>query len=549
MYHNFTFGDINEALPALLSSMEDFHAEVGTRQGSRVQELTHVGVTLTAPRDRYIMIPGRKANLAAQIAETMWVLSGRNDIEWLSHYLPRAADFSDDGVTWRGGYGPRLRSWGEGKVDQIKFLLDLLREDPITRRAAAVIWDPAQDSLNGKDNRAIKDLPCNNWLHFMSRLGELDLHVATRSNDIWWGWSGVNVFEWSALQEILAGMLGVESGSLHFSISSLHLYDQHWARAHKLVENASETPALLKWASRQAGTYNVPPRFDASTISHDLDQLDWLLGHWMRAEEYVRTNSPRAERIVADFPEPMLKSWLRVIQWWWSGNLAYLEEYVDTDLYAAARVAVQPPERRTALVEIKNWDGKPVASLTEGSTEVQKMAAELAHLHAEKHAAYGDSWKRRGESMGIMANIARKVDRLLMGTATSDENLQDTASDLLIYAIKYRLWLTDAGHPPFRGMSDATSEEPERVAQMLSLVLGRIDALQGWAKRALVNNASRTTPKMIDQILEHLSVAVAQEAPDRHKWVDQLIRQSAAYLLMNTVWHDYTTRAWKGYGE
>jgi hypothetical protein len=54
-------------------------------------------------------------------------------------------------------------------------------------------------------------------------------------------------------------------------------------------------------------------------------------------------------------------------------------------------------------------------------------------LHRAKDAAYRDAWKRRGEVISILANIARKVDRLEYGLngapATPDESWADTAAD------------------------------------------------------------------------------------------------------------------------
>jgi thymidylate synthase len=83
----------------------------------------------------------------------MWVLAGRNDIEWLSAYLPRAADFSDDGITWRAGYGRRIRHWdcnpGDPGLDQHAYIVDTLREDPLSRQAVIGIWDPITDTLAG----------------------------------------------------------------------------------------------------------------------------------------------------------------------------------------------------------------------------------------------------------------------------------------------------------------------------------------------------------------------------------------------------------------
>ena len=154
------------------------------RQGEQTVEITHPTIVLTEPLKREILIPARRASLPAQIAETMWVLAGRNDVEWLSHYLPRAADFSDDGISWRSGYGPRLRDFNG--VDQLAAVVQTIRGDWSTRRAVVSLWSPEVDSLPGKDTA------CNNWLHFLSRNGRLDLHVATRSARVrgaMWCWA------------------------------------------------------------------------------------------------------------------------------------------------------------------------------------------------------------------------------------------------------------------------------------------------------------------------------------------------------------------------
>src|SRR6185369_16207852 len=110
MHYNYRFTNINQALPVLFQDLLDFGATVPSRI-EKTKELAFTGITLLKPEQREIMLPGRKHNVAAQIAETMWVLAGRNDIEWLSHYLPRAKDYSDDGKIWRAGYGPRLRAY------------------------------------------------------------------------------------------------------------------------------------------------------------------------------------------------------------------------------------------------------------------------------------------------------------------------------------------------------------------------------------------------------------------------------------------------------
>lgn len=74
----------------------------------------------------------------------------------------------------------------------------------------------------------------------------------------------------------------------------------------------------------------------------------------------------------------------------------------------------------------------------------------VARLHRAKDTAYRDAWKRRGEVLSILANIARKVDRLEYGLggapATAGESWFDTAVDLLVYCLKYQAYLADL-HP------------------------------------------------------------------------------------------------------
>jgi thymidylate synthase len=421
--------NITGALPRLARHVMSHGSIVGSRLGEQTRETLDVHIELQRPWQREILLPARAASLPAQIAETMWVLAGRNDIAWLSHYLPRAADFSDDGETWRGGYGPRLRHWpmdewhGNVAVDQLRWVVDLLRREPETRRAVISIYDPARDSRDGKD------IPCNNWLQFINRDGELHLFVTIRSNDLIWG-NAINTFEWSALLEIVAGLVRVPMGPMHLNITSLHIYDRHWEKANAIASDHATPPP-----SR--------PRFLAPI---SVDGFDDLVDQWFEVEEKIRVGMdlPEMSALVAAFPEPMLRSWLEVIAFHWTGRGEWLDP--DTALGQAAMIGPKREHAPHWVPPIHPW----------GFVEY------VSQLHAEKHAAYGDSWKRRGEQMGIMANIARKVDRL--GVSGGGDTATDTAVDLLVYLVKYRLWLSEA--------------DPEQEVESVALALKQIDTQQ-----------------------------------------------------------------------
>jgi thymidylate synthase len=245
--------NLTDALLTVLSDIEEQGTVVAAR-GSEQREILSALVTMERPTERVLTIPGRNNNIFAQIAETLWVLAGRDDLAYLSRYLPRAADFSDDGATWRAAYGPRLRAWA-GEVDQLHQVRMRLTEDPHTKRAVATIFDPARDYVE------TLDVPCNNWLHFLHRDGLLHLHVAVRANDAIWGFSGINTFEWSVLHELMATTMGWKVGKLSWFVGTLHIYERHFETARQIL--------------RQRGIRS-PYEFgiESPPITIGLDQLD-----------------------------------------------------------------------------------------------------------------------------------------------------------------------------------------------------------------------------------------------------------------------------------
>ncbi|MCA1812172.1 MAG: hypothetical protein LC623_09215 [Halobacteriales archaeon] len=79
---------------------------------------------------------------------------------------------------------------------------------------------------------------------------------------------------------------------------------------------------------------------------------------------------------------------------------------------------------------------------------VDALRTSIRDLHASKSAAYGNAWKKRGEVLSVLANLARKIDRLEVLAAqgvqlAGEETVLDTALDLFVYALKYQSYLAD----------------------------------------------------------------------------------------------------------
>jgi len=406
------------AADAFLSSLENVMSAPAVEvRGRTTRELRQQTLTLQFPLERAIAIRGRHNNVFAAIAETIWVIAGRDDIEFVQPYLPRAVDFSDDGVTWRGAYGPRLRNWAG--VDQIWEIVHLLRREPGTRRASAIIFDPARDFADSLD------IPCTNWLHFTIRDGRLDLEVAVRSNDLMWGFSGINTFEWSVLQEMVAHWTGAAVGNVTFFVSSLHLYDRHFERAADILARPT--------------TIEHGPTLASERFATDFTALTGTLTAWFALERSIREGSVTPQSI-RDFPDPLLRQFLWMLLAYW----AFLRE--DQSIHQLALDHVDDRGLLDAATVYFQWKSGQEGTVETRATPVDVLRESVLVLHAGKDRIYGDSWKRRGEQMAVLANIARKVDRLAIANfdASHDvEGLLDTAADLYIYAVKYQTYLLE----------------------------------------------------------------------------------------------------------
>lgn len=452
--HTYNALSVADGLPYILDEILGRGTMRDSRSG-RVQELSNVVVSLHEPWHRFVLLKDRKASPAAQIAETMWVLSGRNDIKWLSRYLPRASEFSDDGSHWRAGYGPRLRGFGD-RVDQLRYVVFKL-VDPTTRQAVISLWDPETDTKPGS-----KDYPCNDWLDFKIRDGKLNLNVAARSNDVIWGWSGINQFEWSALQEIVAGILGVQIGELNFFISSLHLYERHFGKAAKIVDLTAQDPLF---------TGSDEPQFVAQgdTPASRWANFQELLNRWFELEWDIwylpkqESDSAAAQdlrRRIAELSDPMLRSWLGVIWRYWHGRNPAVA-YPPTTCDQEVAMSLSADDYDLGKLPVRQKDEKIFQHHGQSPEKMVALLQFLDRLHRTKSRCYGDSWKARGEVFSIWPNILRKVDRLgSQGDQT--ESAFDTAGDLVIYLAKYIVWLTDSR---CASEEDAVLHELQMLAQ------------------------------------------------------------------------------------
>ena len=192
------------------------------------------------PYEKVVLCPVRDANPFFHLMEGILMLSGHNDVEWLSYFNAGMRRYSDDGFRFNAFYGERLR---RNDGDQLTACAAILANDPTSRQAVANIWHPVdlyQDTL---------DKACNLSIVFAVNNGCVDMTVFNRSNDAIWGSvSGANVVHFAMFQEYVAAVAGYPVGSYYQISNNLHVY----------VDNPQTTALLNHYKHGMDGIEEYP---------------------------------------------------------------------------------------------------------------------------------------------------------------------------------------------------------------------------------------------------------------------------------------------------
>ncbi len=116
-------------------------------------------------------------------------------------------------------YGNRLRGYfrlGDGGSDGLATAVEMLREDPETRRAYLTLWDMGNDLGEGDGGSK----PCLTTIFFRRHEERLTLTATYRSHNLLWAWPE-NVYGLMAIQAHVAERVGMVPGAITVISNSL----------------------------------------------------------------------------------------------------------------------------------------------------------------------------------------------------------------------------------------------------------------------------------------------------------------------------------------
>lgn len=120
---------------------------------------------------------------------------------------------------------------GTKEMDQVDYVLYLLRNDPSSRRIMTNIF-------NFEDLKDMNLEPCAYGTQWLVKEGKLHLILNQRSQDMLAA-NGWNTMQYSALLCMFAQVTGLEVGTLTHNIGDCHIYDRHIPIIKQLIDAKS----------------------------------------------------------------------------------------------------------------------------------------------------------------------------------------------------------------------------------------------------------------------------------------------------------------------
>ena len=184
------------------------------------------------------LLTTKKLHLRSIIYDLLWFLSGNTNISYLKENgVSIWDDWADENGDLGPVYGYQWRSWqtpDRRQIDQIKNLVEQLKNNPDSRRHIITAWNPAD-----VDYMALP--PCHCLFQFYIADGKLSCQLYQRSADIFLG-VPFNIASYALLTMMLAQVLELEPGDFVHTLGDAHLYLNHLEQAQTQI---SRLPGAL----------------------------------------------------------------------------------------------------------------------------------------------------------------------------------------------------------------------------------------------------------------------------------------------------------------
>jgi thymidylate synthase len=175
----------------------------------------------------------KKLHLRSIIHELLWFLQGDTNIKYLNdNKVSIWNEWADEKGDLGPVYGAQWRNWNNDGIDQISQVVDLIKNNPDSRRMIVAAWNPSVLPDPGRtfsENVAAGNAalpPCHAFFQFYVANGRLSCQMYQRSCDIFLG-VPFNIASYALLTMMMAQTTGLAAGEFIHTLGDAHIYLNH----------------------------------------------------------------------------------------------------------------------------------------------------------------------------------------------------------------------------------------------------------------------------------------------------------------------------------
>jgi thymidylate synthase len=179
------------------------------------------------------MVTTKKLHLKSIIHELLWFLNGDTNIQYLQDNGVRIwNEWADENGDLGPVYGHQWRNWNNEEIDQIKEVVESLKNNPNSRRMLVSAWNPSvlpDTSVSFSENVANGKAalpPCHAFFQFYVADGKLSCQLYQRSADIFLG-VPFNIASYALFTLMMAQVCGYQPGEFIHTFGDAHIYNNH----------------------------------------------------------------------------------------------------------------------------------------------------------------------------------------------------------------------------------------------------------------------------------------------------------------------------------
>lgn len=179
------------------------------------------------------MVTTKKLHLKSIVHELLWFLKGDTNVRYLKENGVRIwNDWADENGNLGPVYGYQWRNWNGEEIDQIKLVIEGLKNNPDSRRMLVTAWNPSvmpDTSISFSENVANGKAalpPCHAFFQFYVANGKLSCQLYQRSADIFLG-VPFNIASYALFTLMMAQVCDLEPGEFIHTFGDAHIYNNH----------------------------------------------------------------------------------------------------------------------------------------------------------------------------------------------------------------------------------------------------------------------------------------------------------------------------------